>query len=45
MGFVQDAQDVVVLFDEWLPVAVFGLCSVRLQDGLTAGRHLYVMTA
>ena len=36
LGFVQDAQDVMVLFDEWL--AVLGLCSVRLLDDLTAGR-------
>ena len=43
LGFLQDAQDVMVLFDEWL--AVLGLCSVRLLDDLTAGRRLYVMTA
>ena len=48
-GFVQDAQDVMVLFDEWL--AVLGLCSVRLLDDISAGRYLcrtirlYVMTA
>ena len=38
LGFVQDAQDVMVLFDEWL--AVLGLCNVRLLDDLTAGRRL-----
>ena len=43
LGFAQDAQDVMVLFDEWL--AVLGLCSVGLLDDLTAGRRLYVMTA
>ena len=37
LGFVQDAQDVMFLFDEWL--AVLGLCSVRLLDNLTAGRY------
>ena len=36
LGFVQDAQDVMVLFDEWLAVLV--LCSALcwtspLQDG------------
>ena len=36
LGFVQDAQDVMVLFDEWL--AVLGLCSVRVLDDPTAGR-------
>ena len=36
LGFVQDAQDVMVLFDEWL--AVLGLCSVRVLDELPAGR-------
>ena len=36
LGFVQDAEDVMVLFDEWL--AVLGLCSVSLLDDLTAGR-------
>ena len=36
LGFVQDAQDVIVMFDEWL--AVFGLCSVRVLDEPTAGR-------
>ena len=36
LGFVQDAQDVMVLFDEWL--AVLGLCSVRVLDEPTAGR-------
>ena len=44
LGFVQDAQDVMVLFDEWL--AVLELYSVRVLDELTAGRRrLYVMTA
>ena len=43
LGFVQDAQDVMVLFDEWL--AVLGLCSVRVLDEPSAGRRLYVMTA
>ena len=43
LGFVQHAQDVMVLFDEWL--AVLGLCSVRVLDDLIAGRRLYVMTA
>ena len=38
LGFVQDAQDVMVLFDEWL--VVLGLCNVRLLDDLTAGRRL-----
>ena len=37
MGFVQDAQDVMVLFDEWL--AVLGLCSVRVLDEPSAGRY------
>ena len=36
LGFVQDAQDVMVLFDEWL--AVVGLCSVRVLDEPSAGR-------
>ena len=36
LGFVQDAQDVMVLFDEWL--AVLGLCCIRVLDDLTAGR-------
>ena len=36
LGFVQDAQDVMVLFDEWL--AVLGLCSVRVLDEPSAGR-------
>ena len=36
LGFVQDAQDVMVLFDEWL--AVLGLCSVRTLDEPSAGR-------
>ena len=44
LGFVQDAQDVMVLFDEWLAVLV--LCSVRVLDEPSAGRRrLYVMTA
>ena len=34
---VQDAQDVMVLFGEWL--AVLGLCSVRVLDESSAGRH------
>ena len=36
LGFDQDAQDVMVLFDEWL--AVLGLCSVRVLDEPSAGR-------
>ena len=36
LGFVQDAQDVMVLFDEWL--AVLGLCSVCVLDEPSAGR-------
>ena len=40
LGFVQDAQDVMVLFDERL--AVLGLCSVRLLDDFTAGRDACV---
>ena len=36
LDFVQDAQDVMVLFDEWL--AVLGLCSVRVLDEPTAER-------
>ena len=36
LGFVQDAQDFMVLFDEWL--AVLGLCSVRVLDEPSAGR-------
>ena len=36
LGFVQDAQDVMVLFDEWL--AVLELCSVRVLNEPTAGR-------
>ena len=36
LGFVQDAQDAMVLFDEWL--AVLGLCSVRVLDEPSAGR-------
>ena len=43
LGFVQDAQDVMVLFNKWL--AVLRLCSVRVLDDPTAGRRLYVMTA
>ena len=36
LGFVQDAQDVMVLFDEWL--AVLDLCSsVRVLDKPSAG--------
>ena len=36
LGFVQNAQDVMVLFDEWL--TVLGLCSVRVLDEPSAGR-------
>ena len=36
LGFVQDARDVMVEFDEW--IAVLGLCSVRVLDEPTAGR-------
>ena len=36
LGFVQDAQDVMVLFNEWL--AVLELCSVRVLDEPSAGR-------
>ena len=37
LGFVQDAQDIMVLFDEWL--AVLELCSsVRVLDEPSAGR-------
>ena len=36
LGFAQDVQDVMVLFDEWL--AVLGLCSVRVLDEPSAGR-------
>ena len=45
LGFVQDAQDVMVLFDEWL--AVLGLCSVRVLDEPSEGRDpcMYIMTA
>ena len=43
LGCVQDAQDVMVPFDEWL--AVLGLCTVRVLDEPSAGRRLYVMTA
>ena len=44
LGFVQDAQDVMALFDEWLAVLV--LYSVRRLDDTTAGRRRpYVMTA
>ena len=37
LGFVQDARDVMVMFDEWL--GVLGLCSVRLLDDISAGRY------
>ena len=37
LGFVQDAQDVMVLFGEWLAVLV--LCSVRVLDEPSAGRN------
>ena len=37
LGSVQDAQDVMVLFDEWL--AIFGLCSsVLVLDEPSAGQ-------
>ena len=36
LGFVQDAQGVMVLFDEWL--AVLELCSVRVLDEPSAGQ-------
>ena len=36
LGFVQDAQDFMVLFDEWL--APLGLCSVRVLDEPSARR-------
>ena len=36
LGSVQDAQDVMVLFDEWL--AVLELCGVRVLDEPSAGR-------
>ena len=36
LGFVQDAQDVMVLFDEWL--AVLGVYSVCVLDEPSAGR-------
>ena len=36
LGFVQDAQDIMVLLDEWL--AALGLCSVRVLDEPSAGR-------
>ena len=37
LGFVQEAQEVMLLFDEWL--AVLGLCSVRMLDDPSAGRY------
>ena len=37
LWFVQDAQYVMVLFDEWL--AVLRLCSVRVLDEPSAGRY------
>ena len=37
LGFVRDAQDVMVLFDKWL--AVLGLCSVRVLGEPSTGRH------
>ena len=40
LGFVQDAQEVMVLFDEWL--VVLELCRVRVLDEPSAG---HVMTA
>ena len=36
LGFAQDAQDVMVLLNEWL--AVLGVCSVRVLDEPSAGR-------
>ena len=36
LGFVQDAHNVMVLFDEWL--ALLGLCSVRVLGEPSAGR-------
>ena len=44
LGFVQDAQDVMVRFDEWLAVLEL-CCSVRVLDEPSAVRHLYVMIA
>ena len=35
LGFAQDAQDVMVLFDKWL--AVLGLYTVRVLDEPSAG--------
>ena len=35
LRFIQDPQDIMDLFDEWL--AVLGLCSVRLPDDTSAG--------
>ena len=40
LRFVQDVQDVMVMFDEWL--AVLGLCSVCVLDELSAGRDACV---
>ena len=36
LGFVQDTQDLMVLFGEWL--AVLELCSVRVLDEPSVGR-------
>ena len=37
LGFVRDARDVMVMFDEWL--GVLGLCSVCLLDDTSVGRY------
>ena len=37
LGFAQDAQDVMVLFDEWLAVLEL-CCRVRVLDEPSAGR-------
>ena len=37
LGFVKDAQDVMVLFDGWLDA--LGLCSIRVLDESSAGRY------
>ena len=37
LGFVQDARDVMNMFDEWL--GVLGLSSVRLLDDTSVGRY------
>ena len=38
LWFVQDAQGVMVLFDEWLAVLGLERCSVRVLDEPSAGR-------